>query len=1026
MDPKEMLAAQAAQASEDEPMEGYAPRTISVELSGAAYRGEDGKSPYVDEDGWWWEFDDQAREYKKTDVRSDRGAAELALQYAQQAIDAANKADEATGKANTAAENAQRAVDQVTTNANKILAENAATAKEQIEQAADLANKAGEQLQQFGDDLQQALDEMDQTVQRITDDATGKVDAAAEAAETRVQTAVQEAQTTVQDAVQEAQTSVQVAVKEAQTATEAATAAAGEAEKQSQAAEKAAQEATLAGEKATEAAGKADTSARLADEAAARANEAAAGTGLHKQIAEVLPEPEQMADDVLYLVPAESPGQDDVYDEWMKIDGKPERIGSTAVDLSGYAKKEDLDGLARSEDLNDYATKAELAELPTREDLNDYATKAQLAELPTKDDLESYAKKDDLQGLVSGESLAETLQGYATKEDLANLPSAGGKSLKDAEVVLDFTSVTWDGEQHEPKVKSVTLADVPLTETYDYYVVSEPATQAGTYYIQVVGVVDYSGGVRVPWTIERAEGGVQLSAESLTVKGVMGTVNKTITITRTGDGELSAESLNPEKATASVEGDKLVIVSVQEGEATVTVRAAQGTNHKAAEAQITVQIERATGSISVTPQKLEISGEAGTTATANLEWTGDGQISIGTATCVTIERAEKKLTLKSVSQGSASITITLGETENYTGATCSLGVTVMFGHTWGVKYEGGPSTKWTRTDDAALYEDPVAATPSIQGHSPFASYDPWNTSDQMDGVNHCRKFKKFWVDAGMQGGYPYVRIADYARAGFKPAPAFADRGDSKGEVDYILVGKYACGDDYSSKPGVMPKSSMTCKQAIDGIAALGDGYICWDDALLMTLWFLYIVEYADWDSQAVVGYGCGATSSKANTGATDSLDYPTGTSAATRETYGEVKLYGVEGVWSNVYFWLAGVRTASGDIYVSSNPADYSAMAGGTGGTLVGRVPASTGWMKAVKFSETEGFEWHLLTTETGGSESTYMADYCYLYASSSYVVIFAGGGCNNHDRGGGVLYQYNASTSGTSGSIGAHFYKRP
>lgn len=51
------------------------------------------------------------------------------------------------------------------------------------------------------------------------------------------------------------------------------------------------------------------------------------------------------ADKFIYMVPKTGPGEDDLYDEYMVLDGKAEHIGNTKIDLSGYVQKETGSGL---------------------------------------------------------------------------------------------------------------------------------------------------------------------------------------------------------------------------------------------------------------------------------------------------------------------------------------------------------------------------------------------------------------------------------------------------------------------------------------------------------------------------------------------------------------------------------------------------------------------------------------------------------------------------------------------------------
>lgn len=89
-------------------------------------------------------------------------------------------------------------------------------------------------------------------------------------------------------------------------------------------------------------------------------------------------------------------------------------------------------------------------------------------------------------------------------------------------------------------------------------------------------------------------------------------------------------------------------------------------------------IAKATGSISVSPTSLTISGAAGTTSTATITYTGDGSISVSSnkTSVATVSRSGTTVTVTSVATGSATITITLAAGTNYTGASCTIAVTV--------------------------------------------------------------------------------------------------------------------------------------------------------------------------------------------------------------------------------------------------------------------------------------------------------------------------------------------------------------
>jgi len=48
------------------------------------------------------------------------------------------------------------------------------------------------------------------------------------------------------------------------------------------------------------------------------------------------------ADKYIYMVPKTGSDADDLYDEYMVLDGKVEHVGNTKVDLSGYAQSEQV------------------------------------------------------------------------------------------------------------------------------------------------------------------------------------------------------------------------------------------------------------------------------------------------------------------------------------------------------------------------------------------------------------------------------------------------------------------------------------------------------------------------------------------------------------------------------------------------------------------------------------------------------------------------------------------------------------
>ena len=84
-----------------------------------------------------------------------------------------------------------------------------------------------------------------------------------------------------------------------------------------------------------------------------------------------------------------------------------------------------------------------------------------------------------------------------------------------------------------------------------------------------------------------------------------------------------------------------------------------------------------------------------------------------------------------------------------------------------------------------------------------------------------------------------------------------NRGDGKGERDVIYVGRYHSCSTYKSTTGQLPKNNITRSDARTAAHSLGSNVWSFDFATRVTIWMLYLVEFADWNSQDKIGYGCG-------------------------------------------------------------------------------------------------------------------------------------------------------------------------
>lgn len=285
-------------------------------------------------------------------------------------------------------------------------------------------------------------------------------------------------------------------------------------------------------------------------------------------------------------------------------------------------------------------------------------------------------------------------------------------------------------------------------------------------------------------------------------------------------------------------------------------------------------------------------------------------------------------------------------TATFKGLTTTQAITVSSLHIYGVYWDGSSSPAWTRTDDAANFTDPnpyyagMSGTPS----SPFDNLMPWSGMVRVTDAEagELVVIPKFWYKWTRDGNSMKLQIATQAVDGFLVSPAHADRGDGKGERDVVYVGRYHCSGDYSediykSKTGSLPLLYIDRSEARSSIHNLGSTIWQWDYAMLWTIRMLYLVEFANWNSQEQIGYGCGNDSDPQLTGASDDMTYHTGTIRSSRTTYGVGCQYRyIEDLWGNCYDWCDGIYCISSTedrsiaYHGIKNPALFSDSYGGT------------------------------------------------------------------------------------------------
>lgn len=326
----------------------------------------------------------------------------------------------------------------------------------------------------------------------------------------------------------------------------------------------------------------------------------------------------------------------------------------------------------------------------------------------------------------------------------------------------------------------------------------------------------------------------------------------------------------------------------------------------------------------------------------------------------------------------------------------------------GVEWDyGNPSTALARlTPDSDPYgfvtetitEEPSPAVGTGAGSSPFDAYAPWSGMEEYNisgsttikrgetgfsrtGNDTMVYIPEFWFavkdDPAGEGGKRRYYISDVETAGFQKHP---------GSGRYL--GRYAAGGtgtpdagsdlDYAaavSKSGVDPFVNITLTDSRTIARAKGANWQLYDFSSYCAVILLYLVEFADWDSQTMIGSGiCGSSGYSAGqaAGLTDSMVYHTGRAAGENEEACQIQYRHIEGVWGNVWQWVDGINFNERAAYVCTDPDDYAEDTL-EGYTATGITLPTSGFITGMGMSE--NMPWAMIPDAIGGSETTFVPD---------------------------------------------------
>lgn len=370
---------------------------------------------------------------------------------------------------------------------------------------------------------------------------------------------------------------------------------------------------------------------------------------------------------------------------------------------------------------------------------------------------------------------------------------------------------------------------------------------------------------------------------------------------------------------------------------------------------------------------------------------------------------------------------------------------------WDAQIQG---VKWDETADAytrtgALAVYAVSASPGssalpfhsqmrrcVVNDSGVVQYylDPTDSTLKADGVTSSVldgtdgqvmvEIPKFYYRYSYLSGVHHWEIANSAGCGFELHPAFVKNGV---EMDARYVGAYEGYIDtgvLGSVSGQTPTTSQTRAQFRTAAEARGAGWHQWDATLHHLVSLLYLIEYADLNSQAMIGDGNTAYTSwpgspPSLTGVSNSAGDATWnqTTAGGSATDG-MSYRGIENLYGHVWKFMDGLNvhnsTAHGSqVWLSQNPDDYAD-------------DTDVGYRLAGLAAETDGYGATLIAdsglfypASVGADSLSKMGDYHYTYFDNdpdvAWRVVRAGGGAYSGALAGAFCV---SSTNGSSLSL--------
>lgn len=298
---------------------------------------------------------------------------------------------------------------------------------------------------------------------------------------------------------------------------------------------------------------------------------------------------------------------------------------------------------------------------------------------------------------------------------------------------------------------------------------------------------------------------------------------------------------------------------------------------------------------------------------------------------------------------------------------------------------------------------------------------PTNSTKKADGTvaiidgsdgNVMVEIPKFWYKYEHVSGVHKWSISPEVESGYEVHPAFIRGGVEKDYRYYPAYEGFNLSGKLISGSGRTPTVNQTRAQFRILAAANGAGWSQIDWNLLVAVQLLYLTEYANFNSQAMIGRGNDTGSDYTmTTGGSNSIGNASSLST-NNDTW--MSYRGIENWYASMFKFIDGVNVQERKYFINSNPATFAddVFTGDYVDSGITSV-ATNGYVSNLVPSK-KGF----VASAVAGSDSTYIPDYFYQNAGSR-VVLFGGYADLGLDAGGFSLSAH-IGASYASGAVGS------